>query len=429
MKIVFVETPSPWIVRQNAQVALGLLYLATVLKEEDYEVRVARPKDKEDFINFWESDVICMSGTTLEYPMNVECAKWVRSHFPNIKIFIGGPHVTAMWQEVMKTGLFDSICVGEGERVILKMMEDLKRHSLKAIYFSNYHIENLDEIPFPDRSLIEGSHGGNVFAYNENYIGSGNETFLTSRGCPFNCAFCASSVMWNGVIKFRSIENIVSEVGEIIESTGTRQLRICDDNLTSNKKRCLMLCKAFKDINFVWRCSIRAETLSVEICEAMAEAKCKEVSVGIESGDQRVLNFLNKRTTIEKMKEGCKNAKKAGMKVRPLFMIGTPGEMPNTPEINRDYINELDFDMISLTTFSPFPGTPIWNNPETYYCTILSEDFREYNVTYWVMKDGKKIKKKYEPLIHNKILTISQMKDNVERMQRYIEETGKYNEG
>ena len=429
MKIIFVETPSPWIVRQNAQVALGLLYLATVLKEEGYEVRVARPKDKDDFINFWDSDVICMSGATLEYPMNVECAKWVRSHFPNIKIFIGGPHVTAMWREVMKTSLFDSICVGEGERVILKMVKDLKEHSLKTIYFSNDYIKNLDEIPFPDRSLIEGSHGGNIFAYGKNYIGEGNENVITARGCPFNCAFCATKSMWGTKIRFRSIENVIEEINQIIDFSGIRQFRVSDDAITSNRKRLKKFCDGVASFDLAWRASVRADSLTPEACEAMAEAGCKEISPGIESGDQRVLNFLNKQTTTEKMKDGCKNAKKAGIKVRGLFMIGTPGEMSDTPEINRDYINEVDFDMISLTTFSPFPGTPIWSNPETYYCTILSEDFKKYNVTYWTMKDGKKIKKKYEPLIHNKILTISQMKDNVERMKKYIEETGKYNEG
>lgn len=429
MKIVFVETPSPWIVRQNAHVALGLLYLATILKEKGYEVRVARPKDKEDFINFWDADVICMGGTTLEYPMNVECTEWIRGHFPDIKIFIGGSHVTAIWQEVMKTGLFDSICVGEGERVILEMVKDLEKDSLKTIYFSNDRIENLDEIPFPDRLLIEGSHGDDVFAYGENYIGIGNENIITSRGCPFNCSFCASSVMWNGMVRFRSIENIVSEMEEIIESTGTRQFRISDDVMSWNRKRCLEFCHMLNDLDIAWKSSVRADTLTFEICEAMAEAGCKEISPGIESGDQRVLDFLNKRTTTRKMKEGCKNARRAGIKIRSLFMIGTPGEMPDTPEINKAYLSELDFDMITLSTFIPLPGSPIWNDPKAYYCTILSRDFRKYNKDYWIMKNGKKAKKEYEPLIHNKMLTISQMKDNVERMKRYIEETGKYNRG
>lgn len=429
MKIVFVETPSPWIVRQNAQVALGPLYLATILKKEDYEVRFARPKKESDFTDFWDSDVICMSGTTLEYPMNIECAEWIRFHFPNINIFIGGSHVTTMWRETMKTGLFDSICVGEGEKVILEMIRDLEARSLKKVYFSNGQIENLDEILFPDRNLIEGSHGGDIFAYGKNYYGDGNENIITSRGCPFDCAFCASYAMWGRKVRIRSVLNVKEEIEEIIKNTRIRQLRMSDDAVSWNRERCLELCRMLNDLNVAWKSSVRADVMTPEICEAMAEAGCKEVSLGIESGDQRVLNFLNKRTTTEKMKKGCKNARKAGIKVRTLLMIGTPGEMPDTPEINKDYLNDLDFDMITLSTFIPLPGSPVWNDPEAYYCTILSMDFRKYNKDYWIMKNGKKAKKEYEPLIHNKALTISQMRDNVERMKRYVEETERYNRG
>jgi len=127
---------------------------------------------------------------------------------------------------------------------------------------------------------------------------------------------------------------------------------------------------------------------------------------------------------------GCKNARKAGLKIKTLFMIGTPGERIDTPEINRDYMNRLDFDMITLSTFTPLPGSPIWNDPiGRYNCEILSRDFRKYNQYNWVMKNGKKVEREYEPMIHNKFLTIDQMKDNVMRMRRYVEETGKYNKG
>ena len=110
-------------------------------------------------------------------------------------------------------------------------------------------------------------------------------------------------------------------------------------------------------------------------------------------------------------------------------MIGTPGERENTPEINRDYLDKLDFDMITLSTFTPLPGSPIWDDPEKYNCEILSTDFNKYNQYYWVRRNGKGAKREYEPMIHNKFLTIEQMKDNVSRMEAYVEETGKCNKG
>jgi len=425
MKIAFMETPSPWLIRQNSQVSLGLLYLATILKNGGYDVRYLRPESPEELMGF---DIVCMGGTTVEYPMNEDCAKWLKENSPETKIFIGGPHATAMCDEIEKTGLFDSICAGEGESLILDMVEDAENGKLKKVYQNGY-IKNLDLIPFPDRSLIKGSHGGDIFAYGQNYAGEGNENVITSRGCPYDCAFCAWKSMWNGTMRYRSIDNVIKEIEGIIESSEIRQIRFSDDLMTWNRKRCLEMCDRLESLDIAWRASVRADSLTPEICEALVQAGCKEISPGIESGDQRVLDFLNKKTTTEKMQEGCRNAMKAGITVRALFMIGTPGEHPDTPEINRNYMEELDFDMITLSTFIPFPGSPIWDDPEVYYCTVLSDDFRKYNKDYWVMTNEGKAKRKYEPLIHNKILTLDEQVDNVARMERYIEETGKYNQG
>lgn len=428
MKIIFAITPSPWLVRQSLHIALGPLYLATILKREGYDVRIARPKSKEDFVDFQDADIICMSSTTLEYPMNVECVAWVRDHFPNIKIFLGGTHVTAMYHNVFASDLFDAIGVGEGERIILDMVRDVERGEPKKIYFSSGFIKNLDTIPFPDRTLIEGTYGGNIFANRKNYLTGGSESVITSRGCPFNCAFCNSYSMWKGKIRYRSTENIVSEISQII-TTGRRQFGIWDDDLLLNRKRCLELCRMLKELDIVWRCEARADRLDSGVCEALVLAGCKEIALGIESGDQRVLDFLDKRINAERMIEGCRTAKKAGLKIKVLFMIGTPGERSDTPEINRDYIDRLDFDILSLSMFMPLPGSPIWNDPNKYQCRILNEDFREYNPHQFIMKDGKIVEKDYEPMIHNKILTIPQMKGNVERMKTYVKEMGKYNKG
>ena len=429
MKIVFVETPSPWLVRRNMHVPLGPLYLATILKRKGHDVRLARPECIEDISQ--DTDIVCMSGTTLEYPMNVEYATWIKKYRPNIKIFLGGSHATAMWHEIWGSDLFDAICVGEGESVILDMVRDAERNDLAngCIYKSNTFVKDLDTIPFPDRALIEGDYGRNIFVNRKSYNNKGSESLITSRGCSYNCAFCAAHSMWNGKTRYRSIFNIVSEIKEIIESTGIRQFGIWDDNMTLNKKRCLLLCDEFKKLDIIWRCLVRADQLDSEICETLVAAGCKEIWPGIESGDQRVLDYLDKRSNTEAMLEGCRNAKEAGLKIKALFMIGTPGERENTPELNRDYINRLDFDMITISTFTPLPGSPIWNDPDKYNCEILSKDFRKYNQYYWAMKNGKKVAREYEPVIHNKYLTIEQMKSNVERMGIYVEETGKYNKG
>jgi len=146
---------------------------------------------------------------------------------------------------------------------------------------------------------------------------------------------------------------------------------------------------------------------------------------GIESGDQRVLDFLKKKANIKEMKEGCKNAHEAGLKIRVLFMIGTPGEREDTPEINKKYLEDLDYDMITLSTFIPLPATQIWDSPEKFNCEIISKDFRLYNKDFYT-SEGKRI---YRPLIRNLYLTEAQQIDNVNRMEEYVIRTGKFNKG
>lgn len=423
MKIIFVETPAPWLIRKHAQIALGPLYIATVLKKQGHEVSIARPDDLNELVCVKDYDIVCLSGTTLEYPMNTECAKWIKNKYPEKIIIIGGVHATVLAEEVSETGLFDVVVAGEAEGMIGGIIDNIEQGTYEKIYRCTQLIKNLDDIPIPDRSLIPGSHGSEIFANGRNYIGTSNENFITSRGCPFKCSFCASNSIWGRNVRFRSTANIMREIRYIIENFGIYQIRVCDDNITSDEKRCIELCDAIINSEFeiAWRCSVRPESLTKKMCEKMAESGCKEVSVGIESGDQRVLDYLDKNTTLEKMLVGCKNAKDAGMAVRALCMMGTPGEREDTPELTDMYLEKLPHDIVVMSTFVPLPGTAVWNDPEKYNCEILSKDFTIYNRDYFIFKNGEAKKREYVPLIHNKFLTLEEQIDNVARMEKYIE--------
>ena len=425
MKILFLETPNPQNVRIHAQVPLGLLYLATVVKQAGHEVAFKRPTTIQEIQNYSNYDIICLSATTLEYPMTRQVATFIRLMHPTAKIFLGGVHATVLINGVKYSSLFDKICIGEGELVILNMINDVQNKSTKKIYKADKFIENLDTITFPDRSLIEGKHGGSIFLDKE----TGNENIITSRGCPFACAFCASKSIWKQKVRYRSIFNIVSEINYIISKYGTKVFRVADDNITSNPKRCLEFCEAITHLNIEWRCSIRAESITEEVAQALYKAGCREISPGIESGDQRVLDYLNKKTTLKRMFIGCRNASNAGLKIRALMMIGTPGEWFDTPERNKKYLEKLPYDGVTLSTFVPLPGTEIWNNPLRFNCNILIQDFSLYNKDYYIMQGGKARKREYMPLIRNLFLTLDQQIDNVKRMENYIEELGKYNKG
>lgn len=425
LRILFIETPSPYLVRQHTQIPIGLLMIATIVEKAGHETKYIRPFTIEETTKYLNVDIVCLSGSTLEYPMNCELAKHIKKINPTINIFLGGTHASVLFKEIAKTKLFDAVAVGEGENLILEMLNDTYNGKLKPIYMMKEYVQDLDSLPFLNYDLVEGKLGGQIFFEAR----KGNSVnFITSRGCPFNCAFCASQVMWKRRMRWRSIPNIIQEMKDLKEKYNVTLFRLADDNITASRKKCLEFCNAIKDLNVEWRCSVRAESITPETAKAMYESGCREVSPGIESGDQRVLDYLNKHTTLEKMLIGCHNAQNAGLKVRALMLAGTPGEQLDTPELNRDYLKKLNPDYATLSTFLPLPGIPIWTNPEKFNCEILSKDFRKYNKDFWRRVNGKAQKREYEPLIWNKFLTMEQQIDNVKRMEKYIEELN-YNKG
>ena len=429
MKIAFVEPPSPWLVRKRAQVPIGPLYLLTILKNAGHEVKLFRPDDVGELEQLKGSDVLMFSGTTLESPMVNNCAAAARIIVKPKAIWYGGPHASAMAHSVGNSSLFDSIGVGEAESYILRMADDTENGTLRRIYWP-VKSTNVNTIPIPDRSIIEGSHGGDIFAFGENYDGVGHENVITARGCPYACAYCSSQTLWHNQLYLRSAENVLEEISNIVDLWGTKQIRFCDDHIAARKDRLVELCNGFKELGISWRCSVRADSLTPELCEIMADGGCKEVSVGLESGDQRVLDALDKRATLDAAWTGCAAATAAGIKVRVLLMIGTPGEYQDTPEITCEFLEMLNYHSLTLSTFIPLPGTPIWLNPEKYNCEIVTQDFRRYNRDFWVSDGhGGKEKRSYDPLIRNLQLTPEQQIDNVLRMETCVEESNKLNQG
>lgn len=424
MKILFIQAISPYLVRQDAQFPLGILYLATICDNAGYDVEILRPKQLSDFDNKISSgDIVCLSGTTLEYQSNIEIANYVQQM--GAKTIIGGPHVTALPHHAIGRYCFDSVVIGESDDLILQIIDNAKNNSLCNVYYATGKRPDVNRLPRPNRLLIPGKHGGEIFADDNK---QGSENIITSRGCPFNCSFCASRSMWGRKVRFRNRASLYDELNDIKTNYGDVNIRVCDDNVTSNIDHLKMFCELMSHFGFKWRASVRAESLSKDICELMVRGGCHEVSVGIESGDQRVLDFLNKKTTLEKMHLGCINAKTVGMTVRTLFMIGTPGETTETPKLNKDYIECISPDIVTLSTFVPMPGTDIWDNPSKFNCEILPIDFSLYNKDYFIADNGVVTKRKYTPLIRNLSLTEEGQIKNVSDMEAIVENF-RYNKG
>ena len=431
MKIALINPPHPYLIQPNAQAPLGLAYLSAMIKKyrSETEVKILNYSHKsiEETINtIPEYDVYGYTSTVVDYWNIVEVVKGIKKRFPNSIHILGGSHATLSYNQ-MPMDDFDAIFIGESEYTILEFIDDVKAGTIKKRYFGKI-IQNLDDLPLPDRKALGEYQGGQIFL-EENDTST---IIMGSRGCPYNCAFCASEKIWTRKVRWRNIDLLIEEIKDVQKTLNIHNFRFSDDNMTSNRKRLIEFCKKVQPLNIQWRLSARVDSMNDELMSYMYSAGCKEVSLGVESFDINVLKAMNKRITPELSIEAIKRAKKHGIKTRILFMISTPGETyKHTVQENIRYIEQIknDFDLISLKILVPLPGTTIWNLSEQHNIQIINKDFRKFNFYMYEKKDGKV----GETPVYSNILidgmTREQQLENIREMRKYISSLPQNNRG
>ncbi len=391
MKIILIYLPKPYLKQPEAQAPLGLLYLAAVLEKMQIDVEVKNYSsftDNEAMANLPKANFYGITATSMELLQANRFSKRIKKKYFESKIAIGGPGTIS--PEFVDWDFVDTICMGEGENAIFEMLTDMENGRLKRQYIGK-PIKDIDKIPYPARYLLGDNQGGNIFAYNRNYMEKGSVTILTSRGCPFKCGFCSMGNS-NGSIRFREPKFVADEITQVINEFGIKQFRISDDMFTANKRHVFDICEYIGDFDIAWRISIRAKPLSMDILKSLRQAGCREVSIGIESFDDDVLKCLNKRITAADNAKALEMCKKAGLKTRALFMIRTPGQTKYTIEKNIRWLNKVPYDIIACTTFVPLPGSDIWENPDKYNIEILNRNLDDYNFYFFNRGEENKLK-------------------------------------
>ena len=424
MKIGLLSPPKPYLVRQQAQAPLGLLYLAAVAELEGHEVYVQdmlegdEPPEKADVYGF--------TATTLDIKMAEDTAKRLKILHPEAKFVVGGPHVSALRIEY-KHPVWDAIVAGEGESLFLIVLEAFADGTSKPYLEGAPHVL-IDQLPFPARHLLRGKQGGEIFFGNPGYAPGPTTVISASRGCVGACAFCASRCMWTGY-RLRPSWSVVSEMTYCFSTLNIRQFRFSDDTWGQDPQWAEQFCKRLAHVRtpyrFYWRASVRVDHVTPELLQAMHACGCRELAIGVESGDQRVLDTLRKQTTVEQAHAAVKMVHEAGIHARVLMMIGTPGETAETPKRNMDFLESASYDSVSLTTFVPFPGCAIWKEPRKFGCEILVDDPTKYNLYSW----GGGGLTEWEPLISIEALNDEQQYANVKQMRDYLAAGERWNKG
>ena len=314
-----------------------------------------------DRILAYDPQLVGFSMFTANCPAVDILSHRIKEIAPHIKTVAGGPHVSLARDIVLREcDALDFAIQGEGETSFLQLIQGRPLHEIKGLIFRHNgcvvvnpgppFIRDIDNLPFPmrDNCYPKG------LKVESHYI-------ITSRGCPNNCSFCASPVIWKRRVRFRSVENIVEEL-RLMKESGYTYIQFLDDTFTFGKKRLLHLLSMMEALDFQWTCDTRLTCLDTEILRAMKDAGCIRVKVGIESGNKAILKKTNKGLTPELVIEKTGLIKKAGLSLTVYFMIGFPGETDIEARETIGLAKRIEADYYSLSTLAPYYGTEIYQD-------------------------------------------------------------------
>ena len=353
------ESTNPW---------MGVLYLAAYLEKEGFSVKVYDPGAEglllNEIIGRLKKDrpkVVGFSALTSGLRTALQMAQEIKSNFANkVVVGIGGSHINVDPGFVNRHPQFDFAVVGDGEitlsKIVKKVMEGRK---LNQKIFVGEMVQNLDDLPFPARHLI------NIKNYFPREKPGGKEkptaAIVGSRGCPYNCCFCSRSKSWRQV-RFRSAKNIVDEMEEIA-SDYDGKFSFTDDAITLNREVTLELCEELRKRNchFHWLGMTRADLLDEELISKMKEAGCEELFFGVESGNLRVRNqIIGKNLTDEEIKKAIFFCQKHKIRASVFLMLGFPTETKKELAETVNFGLKFQPDFIGVHQTLPLPGSEVF---------------------------------------------------------------------
>jgi len=307
---------------------------------------------------------------------------------PEAVTVLGGAHATFLPVKTLQScSDLDVVCVGEGEQTLLELVQTIEKNGQFSKIRGTFcqengrliknetrpPVSNLDELPFPARHLLEMDKY-KVFG-KKITIGA----ILTSRGCPFHCAFCSSNRIFGKKFRTRSPKNVMDEVEQVVSDYNPATIEFSDDLFTMNHKRVQVICKEYKKrrIDLPWACSSRVNTVSRTLLREMKRAGCHLIFYGIESGSQRILDAMRKGITIRQIEETIKRTNQERIDTYGAFILGWPGE--TIQEINKTitFAKNLDLDFSQFSIATPYPGTFLYDKIKEEGL-LTSEDWTQF---------------------------------------------------
>lgn len=362
---------------------LGLGYIAQVLLESGHDVTVLdidaykwNQDEVQARIAASDFDIAGITALITQYPYVKWLTKAIKGLNPSARIVVGGGLASSIPQMLLSRTDADIAVIGEGEVTSRELIKSIEANQglgkVRGIWFKENNriyqtaprdfIVNLDEIPLPARSLfpMERYLSSSVLSLRTAFNSSARTTnLITSRGCPYGCVYCYHGV-FGRKFRARSPDNIIGEIKELHKEYRVNSIYFNDDTFVIDRERVISLCDKLigEDLGISWACNGRANLMDAELLKKMKGAGCKVLSYGIESGNQKILDALNRKTTVSQGKRAIELTWKAGIIPRAYLMIGMFGETRETIQDTVNFCRELKVGQ-GLGYVTLFPGTPL----------------------------------------------------------------------
>lgn len=359
---------------------MGIMSLSAVIKEKNHQAKILKTQN----LNFdqivkkvkeFHPDIFAFSITTGEHNYYIDLNRRLKKKFKTIFSIFGGPHPTFYPEMIHKEGV-DSVCLGEGEGAMLELLKNLeKKKSINCIknlwikkgnkIFKNPLgplIENLDNLPFPDREII--------YECSPEFKNYPSRFFFSARGCPYQCTYCFNHkyneiYQKNGtIVRFRSVDNFIAEILTVKEKYPFKFAFIDDDTFLLKPQKWLEeFAIKMKKTKILFSCNVRVNLINEKIVKLLKKAGCYSAWFGIECGNEEVRNNLLKRNiTQEQIIRTCKLFKKYSIKYATQNLIALPVNNPLKIDLET-----LDLNIKCRPNFAwssilyPYPGTQIYD--------------------------------------------------------------------
>ncbi|WAI00849.1 B12-binding domain-containing radical SAM protein [Methanogenium organophilum] len=344
-------------------------------------------------INGFKPDLIVIDSSFPSMNNDIGVAESIKTKNPDSLVVLVGPPTSQYPDKILESPGVDIIARWEYDFTLQEIADALEQNaSLHTISGISYKAEgkvihnpnrefskseDLDKIPFVSKIYQKYLNIDDYFLGQSLYP---EIQIFTGRGCPNQCTFCAwPQTLMGRKYRTRNIESVLDEVEWIQNNLTIKEIFFEDDTFTISKNRVMKFCDGYhkRNLNIIWSCNARADTLDLETMKAMKKANCRLLISGFESGSEEILKAIKKGITVDQIRIFSQNAKKAGLLVHGDFIIGLPGETKETIEMTKRLIREIKPEILQVAVASPFPGTEFY-----FWCKkngfLLTEDPNDY---------------------------------------------------